>query len=82
MIECRRPCVGEELALMAALEELKKKLSPLFDAEKGLSSSSSLDPNDSYLVSFFLVIFVMKKSFFIMFLMVSIFVKVIRWWNC
>lgn len=37
---------------MAALEELKKKLSPLFDAEKGFSSSSSLDPNDSYLVSF------------------------------
>lgn len=36
---------------MAALEELKKKLSPLFDAEKGFSSSSSLDPNDSYLLS-------------------------------
>ncbi|XP_010554056.1 PREDICTED: mitogen-activated protein kinase kinase 3 [Tarenaya hassleriana] len=36
---------------MAALEELKKKLSPLFDVEKGFSSSSTLDPNDSYLLS-------------------------------
>jgi hypothetical protein len=45
-------CVTEKVVIMAALEELKKKLSPLFDAEKGFSSSSSLDPNDSYLVRF------------------------------
>ncbi|CAA0406538.1 unnamed protein product [Arabidopsis thaliana] len=46
------PCLRlEKVVIMAALEELKKKLSPLFDAEKGFSSSSSLDPNDSYLLS-------------------------------
>ncbi|KAF7113371.1 hypothetical protein RHSIM_RhsimUnG0134100 [Rhododendron simsii] len=33
---------------MAGLEELKKKLTPLFDAEKGFSSRSTLDPCDSY----------------------------------
>lgn len=38
---------------MAGLEELKKKLTPLFDAEKGFSSGSTLDPCDSYAVSFF-----------------------------
>lgn len=37
---------------MAGLEELKKKLAPLFDAEKGFSSGSTLDPSDSYMVSF------------------------------
>ncbi|XAR51903.1 Mitogen-activated protein kinase kinase [Bertholletia excelsa] len=36
---------------MAGLEELKKKLTPLFDAEKGFSSGSSLDPCDSYMLS-------------------------------
>lgn len=36
---------------MAGLEELKKKLVPLFDAEKGFSSGSTLDPSDSYMVS-------------------------------
>ncbi|KAM7509169.1 hypothetical protein LguiA_019622 [Lonicera macranthoides] len=36
---------------MAGLEELKKKLAPLFDAEKGFSSGSTLDPSDSYMVS-------------------------------
>ncbi|XP_020089612.1 mitogen-activated protein kinase kinase 3 [Ananas comosus] len=36
---------------MAGLEELKKKLEPLFDAEKGLSIGMSLDPGDSYMVS-------------------------------
>lgn len=35
---------------MAGLEELKKKLVPLFDAEKGFSSDSALDPSDSYMV--------------------------------
>lgn len=35
---------------MAGLEELKKKLTPLFDAEKGLSFGSTLDPSDSYMV--------------------------------
>ena len=37
---------------MAGLEELKKKLVPLFDAEKGFSSGSTLDPSDSCMVSF------------------------------
>ncbi|XP_052197447.1 mitogen-activated protein kinase kinase 3 [Diospyros lotus] len=36
---------------MAGLEELKKKLTPLFDAEKGFSSGSTLDPCDSYMLS-------------------------------
>ena len=36
---------------MAGLEELRKKLAPLFDAEKGFSSGSSLNPSDSYMVS-------------------------------
>lgn len=35
---------------MAELEKLKKKLTPLFDAEKGFSSGSGLDPSDSYMV--------------------------------
>lgn len=39
---------------MAGLEELKKKLVPLFDAEKGFSLGSTLDPSDSYMVSKFL----------------------------
>lgn len=38
---------------MAGLEELRKKLTPLFDAEKGFSTGSTLDPSDSYTVSFF-----------------------------
>ncbi|PIA51761.1 hypothetical protein AQUCO_01100558v1 [Aquilegia coerulea] len=36
---------------MAGLEELKKKLAPLFDAEKGFSDGSSIDPCESYMVS-------------------------------
>ncbi|KAL8110061.1 hypothetical protein AgCh_025970 [Apium graveolens] len=36
---------------MAGLEELKKKLVPLFDAEKGFSCGSTLDPSDSYMLS-------------------------------
>ncbi|XP_022885326.1 mitogen-activated protein kinase kinase 3 isoform X1 [Olea europaea var. sylvestris] len=36
---------------MAELEELKKKLVPLFDAEKGFSSGSTIDPSDSYMLS-------------------------------
>ncbi|CAK9176155.1 unnamed protein product [Ilex paraguariensis] len=36
---------------MAGLEELKKKLVPLFDAEKGFLSGSSLNPSDSYMLS-------------------------------
>ncbi|XP_027126229.1 mitogen-activated protein kinase kinase 3 [Coffea eugenioides] len=36
---------------MAGLEELKKKLVPLFDAEKGFSSGSTLDPSDSCMLS-------------------------------
>lgn len=39
-----------DLSIMAGLEELKKKLVPLFDAEKGFSSGSTLDPSDSYMV--------------------------------
>lgn len=35
---------------MAGLEELKKKLQPLFDADKGLPSGLALDPCDSYMV--------------------------------
>ena len=38
------------LRTMSGLEELRKKLAPLFDAEKGFSSSSTLDPCDSYTV--------------------------------
>ncbi|KAF4399877.1 hypothetical protein G4B88_021091 [Cannabis sativa] len=36
---------------MAGLEELRKKLTPLFDSEKGFSSSSTFDPSDSYTLS-------------------------------
>ncbi|XP_047974557.1 mitogen-activated protein kinase kinase 3 [Salvia hispanica] len=36
---------------MAGLEELKKKLVPLFDAEKGFPSGSTIDPSDSYMLS-------------------------------
>ncbi|XP_028789274.1 mitogen-activated protein kinase kinase 3 [Neltuma alba] len=36
---------------MAGLEELRKKLAPLFDAEKGFSTGSTLDPCDSYTLS-------------------------------
>ncbi|KAL6524464.1 Mitogen-activated protein kinase kinase 3 [Orobanche hederae] len=36
---------------MAGLKELKKKLVPLFDAEKGLLSGSTIDPSDSYMLS-------------------------------
>ncbi|KAL5572776.1 hypothetical protein UlMin_022373 [Ulmus minor] len=36
---------------MAGLEELRKKLTPLFDAEKGFSATSTLDPSDSYTLS-------------------------------
>ncbi|EEF40950.1 mitogen-activated protein kinase kinase 3 [Ricinus communis] len=36
---------------MAGLEELRKKLTPLFDAEKGFSAGSTLDPSDSYMLS-------------------------------
>ncbi|EXC20335.1 Mitogen-activated protein kinase kinase 6 [Morus notabilis] len=36
---------------MAGLEELRKKLTPLFDAEKGFSTASTLDPCDSYTLS-------------------------------
>lgn len=47
---------------MSGLEELRKKLAPLFDAEKGFSSSSTLDPCDSYTVTLSLtaVQFVLK----------------------
>ncbi|XP_059645743.1 mitogen-activated protein kinase kinase 3 isoform X2 [Cornus florida] len=37
--------------MMSALEELKKKLTPLFDPEKGFSSASTLDHDDSYTLS-------------------------------
>ncbi|KAK9117241.1 hypothetical protein Sjap_016188 [Stephania japonica] len=36
---------------MAGLEELKKKLTPLFDTEKGFSDERLLDPCASYMVS-------------------------------
>ncbi|KAL5764832.1 hypothetical protein ACOSQ2_017426 [Xanthoceras sorbifolium] len=36
---------------MAGLEELKKKLAPLFDAEKGFSPGSTLEPSDSCMLS-------------------------------
>lgn len=36
---------------MAGLEELKKKLTPLFDAEKGFSPESSLDGTDTDMLS-------------------------------
>ncbi|CAI0418987.1 unnamed protein product [Linum tenue] len=36
---------------MAGLEELRKKLTPLFDAEKGFSAGPSLDLNNSYMLS-------------------------------
>lgn len=56
---------------MAGLEELKKKLVPLFDAEKGFSSASTLDPSDSYMVSQslyanvdFKIYYLMNNSFF------------------
>lgn len=39
---------------MAELEELKKKLAPLFDAEKGLDGPS-MNPYESYMASSFSV---------------------------
>lgn len=36
---------------MAGLEELKRKLVPLFDAEKGFPSDSIIDPSDSCMLS-------------------------------
>ncbi|XP_077253552.1 mitogen-activated protein kinase kinase 3 [Tasmannia lanceolata] len=36
---------------MAALEELKKKLGPLFDADKGFQDDMAMDPCASYMVS-------------------------------
>ncbi|KAM7278182.1 hypothetical protein ACFE04_005316 [Oxalis oulophora] len=36
---------------MAGLEALRKKLTPLFDAEKGFSSGSTMDSSDSYMLS-------------------------------
>lgn len=36
---------------MAGLEELRKKISPLFDAEKGFSAGSTFDPSASYMLS-------------------------------
>lgn len=36
---------------MAGLEELKKKLEPLFDSENDPSFGMSMDPCDSYMVS-------------------------------
>ncbi|GFP92348.1 mitogen-activated protein kinase kinase 3 [Phtheirospermum japonicum] len=36
---------------MSGLEELRRKLAPLFDAEKGFSSGSTIDPSDSYMLS-------------------------------
>ncbi|KAL3628821.1 Mitogen-activated protein kinase kinase 3 [Castilleja foliolosa] len=36
---------------MSGLEELRKKLAPLFDAEKGFPSGSTIDPSDSYMFS-------------------------------
>lgn len=41
---------------MAGLEELKKKLVPLFDADKGFSPTSTSDPFDSYSVSYSLLL--------------------------
>lgn len=35
---------------MAGLEELKKKLVPLFDADKGISDGPAMDPSASYMV--------------------------------
>lgn len=37
---------------MAGLEELKKRLEPLFDSEKGPSIGMPLDPCDSYMVKY------------------------------
>ncbi|XP_065868767.1 mitogen-activated protein kinase kinase 3 [Euphorbia lathyris] len=36
---------------MAGLEELRKKLAPLFDPEKGFSAGLTLDPGNSYMLS-------------------------------
>uniref|UniRef100_A0A7N0TNF0 mitogen-activated protein kinase kinase n=1 Tax=Kalanchoe fedtschenkoi TaxID=63787 RepID=A0A7N0TNF0_KALFE len=48
---------------MAGLEELKKKLAPLFDAEKGFSSGSPLDTSDSYLLSDGSTVNLLSKSY-------------------
>lgn len=40
---------------MAELEKLKKKLTPLFDAEKGFSTASGLDSSDSYMMAELLI---------------------------
>ena len=66
---------------MAGLEELRKKLAPLFDAEKGFSSGSSLDPSDSYMVGF---CFKGKlgRKFEAVLLTYYLVCEVVRWWDC
>jgi hypothetical protein len=58
---------------MSGLEELRKKLAPLFDAEKGFSSTSTLDPNDSYTVSVFFSIFLSTEEICCLLLIFCIF---------
>jgi hypothetical protein len=54
---------------MAGLEELRKKLVPLFDAEKGFSAGSTLDPcDDSYTV--ILLNWIRKLRFQLVFVLV------------
>lgn len=65
---------------MAGLEELKKKLVPLFDAEKGFSPASTSDPFDSYSVSSFLKI---NRTTNYIFRSADIgFCEALRWWHC
>lgn len=68
--------------LMAGLEELKKKLVPLFDAEKGFSSGSTLDPSDSYMVHFFLERIVYCVHIMNFFKLRKCVCAALGWWNC
>lgn len=66
---------------MAGLEELRKKLVPLFDAEKGFSSGSTLDPcDDSYTVIFLNWI----RNFELVFFCIEIvcFCEAVGRWDC
>lgn len=65
---------------MAGLEELKKKLAPLFDAEKGFSAGSTFDPSDSCMVSLFCVnkLGIISEVFHEMCYWLCV---AIRWWN-
>lgn len=54
--------LGEQWIVMAGLEELKKKLVPLFDADRGIQDGTAMDPCASYMVIILLRVFALWKS--------------------